>query len=111
MRTKEEWMSEFITLVEENLSDPYFTNTELAEKMEMSERQFYRCVEDFFGESPNSYIRRVRLEKASEMVHSGKYNTVKEIAMRVGFRKVSYFSKLFEAKEGITPSTILRNFY
>ncbi len=111
MRTKEEWMSEFITLVEENLSDPYFTNSELAEKMGMSERQFYRCVEDFFNESPNLYIRRVRLEKASEMVHSGEYNTVKEIAMRVGFRKVSYFSKLFEAKEGMTPSSILKNFY
>ena len=75
--------------------------------MRMSERQFYRCVEDFFGESPNNYIRRVRLEKASEMVNSGEYNTVKEIAMRVGFRKVSYFSKLFKDKEGVAPSTLL----
>ncbi len=109
MRTKEEWMSEFTALVEENLSDPYLTNTELAKRMEMSERQFYRCVEDFFGESPSTYIRRVRLEKALKMINSGEYNTVKEIAMRVGFRKVSYFSELFKAKEGISPSAVLKN--
>jgi len=111
MRTKEQWMSEFTALVEENISDPYFKNSDLAAEMGMSERQFYRCVEDFFGESPKNYIRRVRLEKASELVHSGEYNTVKEIALRVGFRKVSYFSKLFEEREGVTPSAILKNFY
>jgi AraC-like DNA-binding protein len=111
MRTKEQWMSEFKSLVEENLSNPYFKNSDLAEKMEMSDRQFYRCVEDFFEETPNNYIRRIRLEKASEMAHSGEYNTVKEISLRVGFRKVSYFSKLFEEKEGIAPSAILRKFY
>ena len=111
MRTKERWMEEFSALVEENLSNPYFTNKDLAEAMGMSERQFYRCAEDFFEESPSSYIRKMRLERALELIHSGEYSTVKEIARRVGFLKTSYFSKLFEEKEGMTPASILKKIY
>ena len=111
MRTKEEWISEFQKIVEENLSNPFFTNTDIAERMGMSERQFYRSVVNLLGMPPNAYIREVRLSKASEMIHSGEYTTVKEISLRVGFRKVSYFSKLFEEKEGCTPASILKKFY
>lgn len=111
MRTKELWIEEFSSLIEENLSNPYFTNKDLAEKMGMSERQFYRRVEDFFGETPSNYIRKVRLKKAFEMIHSGNFSTVKEIALRVGFLKASYFSKLFEEQNGISPASILKKFY
>ncbi len=111
MRTKEEWISEFNTIVENNLSNPFFTNTDIAEAMDMSERQFYRCVVELLGTSPNNYIRDMRLSKASEMIHSGEYNTVKEIALRVGFRKVSYFSKIYTEREGVSPASILKNYY
>ena len=101
-------MSHLTQIIEQNLTNPFLTNAELATMIGMSERQFYRKVELLTGRSPNHYLRDIRLDKASELLQSGEYSTVKEVAMRVGFIKVSYFSKLYEDREGQRPSDILR---
>lgn len=96
--------------IEDNLQNPYLTNAELANIAGLSERQFYRKIELITGMSPNHFIRQVRLQKANELMQTGEYQTVKEVAMRVGFLKVSYFSKLFEAQEGRRPIDILKDY-
>lgn len=97
-----------IAAIEDNLENPFVTNALLAEKCGLSERQFYRKVEDITGMSPNHLIRTMRIEKAKELLYSGEFRTVKEVALRVGFLKVSYFSQKFKESCGIKPSEILR---
>jgi transcriptional regulator GlxA family with amidase domain len=55
------------------------------------------------GESPGELIRRMRLERASQLLeqHAG---TVAEVAYRVGFSSVSHFSKVFKDRFGANPS-------
>lgn len=101
-------MSRLDQIIEQNLSNPHLTNIELASLLGMSERQFYRKVEDLTGTSPNIYLRNVRLNRAESLLDSREYSTVKEVALRVGFLKVSYFSKLYEARFGLKPSQILK---
>jgi len=101
-------MSHLTQVIEQNLTNPFLTNAELASMIGMSERQFYRKVELMTGRSPNHYLRDVRLDKAVELLSSGNFSTVKEVAMRVGFIKVSYFSKLYENREGHRPKDILK---
>jgi transcriptional regulator GlxA family with amidase domain len=108
MKTKLDWMSHLTQVIEQNLTNPFLTNAELATMIGMSERQFYRKVESITGMSPNHYLRDIRLDRADELLKSGKFSTVKEIAMRVGFIKVSYFSKLYEEREGQRLSVILK---
>jgi len=103
------WMNTLTQTIRQNLDDPYLTNAKLAELIGQSERQLYRRVELFTGMSPNHYIREIRLQRAAELLKSGKFMTVKEVAMRVGFIKVSYFSKIFEEKNGQRPSQILKD--
>ena len=103
-----EWMETLTQQIVENLQNPNLTNAQLADMSGMSERQFYRRVELFTGMSPNHYIRDIRLQKASELLKTGDFQTVKEVAMRVGFLKVSYFSKLFEEREGQRPIDIIK---
>lgn len=57
-------------------------------------------------ESPVSLIRKVRLEKAAEMLKSSTADAmiVNEIAERTGFASPSYFTKCFKAKYGVKPS-------
>ena len=110
MKIKADWMSHLTQVIEQNLTNPFLTNAELAMMIGMSERQFYRKVESLTGRSPNHYLRDVRLDRAKELLRSGEYSTVKEIAMRVGFIKVSYFSKLYEEREGQRPSIILKEY-
>ena len=110
MDSNAEWMRKLAAIIEENLKNPYLTNAQLAQKSGLSERQFYRRVELLTGKSPNHYIREIRLAKAKELLQTGDFFTVKEVAIRVGFLKVSYFSKLFEQQEGRRPIEVLREY-
>lgn len=55
-----------------------------------------------YGESPNHYLNRVRIERAKEMIASGMFN-LEEIAAACGFRNVYYFSRVFKEYTGTTP--------
>lgn len=102
-------MSTLTNIIEQNIADPNLTNTDLARKTGLSERQFYRKIEMLTGLSPNKFIREVRLKKAEKLLKSGDYQTVKEVALRVGFIKVSWFSQLFERHMGQRPIELLKN--
>lgn len=52
--------------------------------------------------TPAAYINKIRIESASDMLHSTKLS-VAEIAERTGFYDASHFSKSFESYYGISP--------
>ena len=56
-----------------------------------------------FGVTVNAYLNNMRLERARKMLESETL-TVNEIAIDCGFSDQSYFSKVFSAKYGITPT-------
>lgn len=56
-----------------------------------------------YGMTVNKYITEVRLTEAIRMLHSGVKN-IGEIAISTGFTDQSYFSKVFSARYGISPS-------
>jgi len=55
-----------------------------------------------YGETPNHYLNRVRIEHAREMITSGMFD-LNEVAAACGFRNVYYFSRVFREYIGITP--------
>lgn len=62
---------------------------------------FGQLFKEYTGESFVSYLRRVRVEKAKELlVHTDA--KVYEIAQRVGFDNVKHFNRVFKELEGIT---------
>ena len=52
--------------------------------------------------SPVDFIRLIRLRKAAELIHEGKY-LIGDICFMVGINSPSYFSKLFLKQFGMTP--------
>ncbi|MFK7932824.1 MAG: helix-turn-helix transcriptional regulator [Saprospiraceae bacterium] len=102
-----EWLRTLNNFLLHNIHNAELTNTELAEQMYMSERVFYRKLKEETGYTPNHYIRKVRLETARQMLLSGHYNRVKEVAHAVGFGKVSYFSELFQRMFGERPAEFM----
>lgn len=101
------WLKEFHLFVLDNLQNTNLNNSELAIHFNMSERAFYQKIKKLTGLTPNHYIRTIRLKKANELLKTGEYKLIKEVARQVGFSKVSYFSLLFEKMYGIRPSKIL----
>jgi transcriptional regulator GlxA family with amidase domain len=55
------------------------------------------------GESPSDLIRRMRLERAAELLEAGA-GSVAEIAYAVGFKSVAHFSNAFNERTGVRPS-------
>jgi AraC-like DNA-binding protein len=52
-------------------------------------------------------LRRLRVERAAELLASGRMN-VSEVALEVGYRSLSHFSQAFRAEKGTPPSRWLR---
>ncbi len=55
------------------------------------------------GETPVELIRRIRLNKAAELIEK-KFGNLSEIALEVGFNNPAYFSECFKKQFGVTPS-------
>lgn len=55
------------------------------------------------GENFTKYLVRYRIEKAKELLRTGKYK-VYEISEMVGYKNTDYFSRIFKEYSGVTPS-------
>ena len=99
-------LKEFKQLVAANMSDNNLANEWIAAQLQISSRSLYRIVRKHSGQSPNQYIRGIRLAKAYELLSLGGVITVKEVVSKVGFIKTVYFSRIFKAEFGVKPSDI-----
>ncbi len=107
-RYEKVWLDQLNAIIEANIRNPDFQLLDIANEMEISRTTLYRDVLKLTGQSPNRYIRTVRLRKARKILEAGVYPTVKETAEEVGFRRPEYFSKLFYREYKVLPSEFLR---
>ena len=91
------------SIVAEHLGDAAFTAESWAEQMGLRRTAFYRRTKDVTGMTPNEFLRTARLKRAAELLLEGCLS-VSEVAYRVGFDDLSYFSKSFKAYFGMSPS-------
>ena len=95
------------TIVVENIANPDFRVSDLAQQMFYSQRQLERIIKLNTGFSPLAFIREIRLLKAYELLHHSQSTTVNEVRDKVGFESPSYFAKKFVDRFGIKPSELL----
>jgi transcriptional regulator GlxA family with amidase domain len=76
---------------------------EVAGLVATSPRQLQRIFADVAGVGFRSYLRRLRMYKAAELLATTAL-PVKEIARRVGYGDASQFSKAFKRTYGLSPS-------
>lgn len=79
----------------------------IAESASVSESECLRCFHNILGTTPIQYLRQFRLEKAERLLTSTEL-PISEIAARCGFQELSYFSKAFRERNGLTPSEYRR---
>ncbi len=70
----------------------------------MSEAHFIRSFKATFGETPNRYLQRRRIERAMALLRTSEL-TVGEICVDVGFASVATFTRQFREIVGETPSS------
>ena len=79
----------------------------LARIAHVSEAHFIRTFRATFGETPNRYLQRRRVERAMCLLRSTE-QSVTEICMAVGFSSLGTFSRVFAEIVGEPPSVYRR---
>jgi AraC family transcriptional regulator len=88
--------------IREHIGEPLDRET-LADVAGFSVPHFHRVFTAHVGESANSYIRRVRLERAGRKLRMGAVD-ITEVALAAGYDSHSSFSKAFKQQYGLSPS-------
>ncbi len=99
----EKFLQRTIEIVESNLTDSNFDVERFANEMFMSKSQLFRKLKRITGHSTTEFIRLIRLKRAAQLL-KGNAGTVAEVAYKVGFDNIGYFSKCFKELFGKTPS-------
>ena len=89
--------------IEANLGDESFSVERLANEVAQSRGNLHRRLREVVGESPSDLIRRLRLERAAQLLDANA-GSVAEVAYAVGFKSVAHFSNAFNDMHGVRPS-------
>ena len=88
--------------IENNIAEDLSVKN-LCKTLHVSKNILYKKFEEFYGCTVNEYITKRRLQKAERMLRDTREN-IAAISEAVGFYNYTYFSKLFKASTGLTPS-------
>jgi len=88
--------------MQNHLNKAAISMRKLAELFGMSQRNFTRRFRTATNMTPLQYLQKQRLAEAKELLQNSNLS-ISEIAYRVGYLDVSYFTKLFKQFSSITP--------
>ena len=89
----------------EKMDDTELGILHLCRAANLSHTQVFRKLKALTGQSPTLFIRRLRLERAAELLKTTELN-ISEIAYEVGFSDPNYFSRAFHETFGEPPSAM-----
>ncbi len=95
--------------IADNYLDP-FSLACAAKHSHMSPYHFSRVFKKTFGESPNTFLIRLRVEKAKKMLIS-ENASILEVCESVGYKSLGSFSSLFLSQVGMPPSLYRRKLW
>jgi len=100
---EEKILEKTINYINEHINDTDLTVEVLSEHANYSKVQFYRIIKNLTELTPNDIIKTIRLQKAKEMLSTGKYS-VSDVCYQVGFNDPKYFRKCFKEYYNLLPS-------
>jgi transcriptional regulator GlxA family with amidase domain len=74
-----------------------------AENVGMSLRNFVRRFKQATGDSPLTYLQKLRVAAAKRLLES-EHRTMQEVSGAVGYQDVAFFRKVFQRHTGVSPS-------
>ena len=88
--------------LQNNLSKPSLSIDKLAKLFGISQRSFSRRFRLATNTTPLKYLQNQRFEESKDLLQNSNLS-ISEIAYRVGYLDVSYFTKLFKQFSSLTP--------
>lgn len=79
-----------------------YSTSQLAAELNLSESYFYRLFRETIGQSPASYMERVRIGCASRLLLDSTLS-ITDITHELGYKTSQHFATVFKKHTGMTP--------
>ena len=106
--TANKMRTELLAYVEENFNSKSLSLSAVADHLNTSVYVATRLFKETTGKNFKEYVMDKRMEYAGQLLKSTSYK-VAEISGMAGFENAEYFSSLFKAKFGMTPTQYRKN--
>lgn len=89
--------------IDANIENSELTIDEIAAHLVLGRSTFFKKLKSMIGISPIEFLKDYRIQRAADLIVSTDLN-FSEITFQVGFNDLSYFSRSFKQKFGMSPS-------
>lgn len=106
---REELFEKIIAYVESKMYEP-LTIADICQHFSLSRSSLQLLFKSTVNQSPKKYISDMKLERSCQMLRENKY-TVSEVALKLGYSSIHYFSNAFNQKYHTSPSEYAKRIY
>ena len=99
----ERFLAKVTECIMKHIDDSEWNISDLADSVGMSRSSLSRKLKAITEQTPNEFVRLVRLRYAAELLSKENYR-LNEVSAMVGFSNPHYFSTLFQHQFGMKPS-------
>lgn len=101
------WLEAFEAYVQKHYTSDLLSVASLAHAFAMSESTLLRQLKRLTGLSPLQYIQEVRLDEARRLLENRAYNSIAQVASKVGYDDARTFTRSFKQRFGKLPSEVM----
>ncbi len=103
------FLEEIVTYIHNNLSRPLNVG-DICQEFSISRTYLQRIFNENLHITPKRYIIEAKLAKSKILIKNGNHS-LSEIADKLGYSSIHYFSRIFTSSFGITPSEYSKKIY
>lgn len=90
-------------IVLSNMSNPELKGELIADELGVNRMYLHRKLKDFYDTNARDYIQKTRIDYAKKQLKKTTHS-IQDIALKIGYEDISYFSKTFKKATGYSPS-------
>ena len=106
---RDELFGRVIDYIEKRIYEP-ITVSDICQEFSLSRSSMQLLFNNAVNQSPKRYISDLKLEISCRLLRENKY-TISEIAQKLGYSSIHYFSNAFHQKYQISPSEYAKRIY
>jgi len=107
-QTRNEMTEQIIEITEQRFTEPTLSISVIADELSYNVKYLSHTFKKSMGVNYSNYLRTIRIKHAVTLLDYG-IDSIKNVALLSGFTDPLYFSNVFKAQIGISPTQYLKN--